>query len=73
MIKNEYNVVGVMSGTSLDGIDLALVKLSFKKNWSFKIIKAETKEYEKKWHVILKNLINKYTYYLLLSSQSYSK
>jgi anhydro-N-acetylmuramic acid kinase len=43
MFKDYYNVVGVMSGTSLDGIDLAHVKLSYSNNkWDFCILEAET-------------------------------
>ncbi|MBT3424704.1 MAG: anhydro-N-acetylmuramic acid kinase [Bacteroidetes bacterium] len=47
---NTYTVLGIMSGTSLDGLDLALC--SFQKedeSWSFKIIKAQTYEYDSVW------------------------
>lgn len=50
MKKLVYQVVGVMSGTSLDGIDLA--RLEFVDNngaWEFKIIAAETHAYDKAW------------------------
>ena len=33
-----FNVIGVMSGTSLDGVDLIYVKFNFDKEWNFKII-----------------------------------
>lgn len=50
MIKNEYNVVGVMSGTSLDGIDIAHVYfLNVDGRWSFKILKSETIPYSNSW------------------------
>lgn len=57
MIKSKYKVIGVMSGTSLDGLDLAYIEFSFDNSWSFKIIKAETIGYPNKWGEILKNLV----------------
>lgn len=49
MIKNSYIVLGVMSGTSLDGIDLSLVNFSKNDSWSYKILVAETFPYSKEW------------------------
>jgi anhydro-N-acetylmuramic acid kinase len=57
MVKNEYKVIGVMSGTSLDGIDLAYITFSFNHSWDFKIEKAETVEYDIEWLKILQNLV----------------
>ncbi len=56
MGKDKYNVIGVMSGTSLDGIDLAYI--SFKKGttWSFNILAAQTVSYPDYWFKTLKNL-----------------
>ena len=45
MINKIYSIVGVMSGTSLDGVDLCWVKFSKKENWSFDILAAETHNY----------------------------
>ena len=59
MIKNEYKVIGVMSGTSLDGIDLACITFTHDVNWSFKIEKAETISYNEHWFKILKNIVTK--------------
>jgi len=57
MIKHEYNVIGVMSGTSLDGIDLVFVKFLFDKVWKFEIISTETVVYDQTWQNKLKNLV----------------
>lgn len=57
MIKNEYNVIGVMSGTSLDGIDLAYMTLKIENQWRFTIHNAETIAYPNEWVLKLKHLI----------------
>ncbi len=50
MVKENYNVVGVMSGTSLDGIDLAQVKLSLTSGkWQFEIGQSQTIAYPANW------------------------
>lgn len=59
MIKNEYKVVGVMSGTSLDGIDLAYITFTHDENWNFKIERSETISYDENWLIILKNIVTK--------------
>ena len=58
MIKKEYNVIGVMSGTSLDGIDLAYISFTFDSKWSFKIKFSDTISYTEEWLSILKNLVS---------------
>ncbi len=58
MMKSKYNVIGVMSGTSLDGIDLVYVTFEFEQTWQFKIIHTETVAYNNYWHEILKNLVS---------------
>lgn len=58
MNKNSYEVVGVMSGTSLDGIDLA--HLHFRhdgQKWSFTIKEAVTIPYSHDWVAVLKTAI----------------
>ena len=57
MIKNEYNVIGVMSGTSLDGIDLAHIYIKYQDTWTFEIKQYETHSYEKEWVNILQDLV----------------
>ena len=50
MFKDLYNVVGVMSGTSLDGIDLAHVHFTIRNGkWMFTIHESETIPYSKIW------------------------
>ncbi|WP_299767541.1 anhydro-N-acetylmuramic acid kinase [uncultured Dokdonia sp.] len=49
MERKYYNVIGVMSGTSLDGIDFAYVKIAVKPQYNAQIIKAETQPYHHFW------------------------
>ena len=58
MQKNEYKVIGVMSGTSLDGIDLVYVNFHFYTHWSFEIIYGETVNYDSHWVKKLRNLVS---------------
>jgi len=57
MKKSEYRIIGVMSGTSLDGIDLVYVAFSFDKTWSFQIINSDTLSYDEFWLKTLKDLV----------------
>ena len=57
MAKNiKYSVLGVMSGTSLDGLDLAICTFNKRNNWEFKIEKSETIRYTNYWNSKLVNL-----------------
>ena len=58
MIKSKYNIIGVMSGTSLDGIDLAHITFEINNKWMFEIHNAETISYTEGWKEILSNLVN---------------
>ncbi len=49
MKKDTYHVIGVMSGTSLDGVDFCYAYFEFSNSWDFKILKSETIPYSKDW------------------------
>ena len=57
-MKNTYRTLGVMSGTSIDGLDLAICSFNKTKEWNFKIEKCKTVKYTKNWKYILDNLHN---------------
>ena len=47
-------IIGVMSGTSLDGLDIVYVKINASEKYSFKILKAVTVSYSNEWKLALK-------------------
>lgn len=59
MQNQTYNVIGVMSGTSLDGVDLAHIHFSITDGkWDFEILEAETVSYNKDWINKLKTAVD---------------
>lgn len=77
-----YKVIGVMSGTSLDGIDFAYIHFEKKETWNFSIVHAETIPYTKSLENQLREAIHYdkdrlaafdtlYTQYLAESIQSF--
>ena len=44
-----YKIIGLMSGTSLDGVDIAYCEFSFDTIWSFRLIHGETIVYDEFW------------------------
>ncbi len=58
MNRNFLYIIGLMSGTSLDGIDLVYVKFSKSDIKSFEILYSETIPYSKKWKGILQEAIS---------------
>ncbi len=47
-----------MSGTSLDGIDLAYVEFLFDGQWQYRFLECETVPYDLYWQELLKNLVD---------------
>ena len=52
-------MIGVMSGTSIDGLDLTYVQFILKDKWFFKIIASDTIAYSNSWKKVLKKLVFK--------------
>ena len=52
-----YNVIGLMSGTSLDGLDIAFCRFTFDADkWTYEIVNAETIIYSDDWKQKLSSL-----------------
>ena len=58
MIKSNYTILALMSGTSLDGIDIIAVSFSFNRGWQFQINTAETIKYSIEWKSTLSQLVS---------------
>ena len=52
----QYNVIGLMSGTSLDGVDLAFVTFYHNKSWQYQLKECQTIPYDEQWQKELKEL-----------------
>ena len=53
-----YKVIGLMSGSSLDGLDIAFVQLQENGGkWSYEILQADCYEYDDNWVKKLKNAV----------------
>ena len=57
-MRNFY-VIGVMSGTSIDGVDFVYVKFTQNDTWNFKIINSKTYKYEDSTTEILNEISRK--------------
>ncbi|MCS3870744.1 anhydro-N-acetylmuramic acid kinase [Chryseobacterium ginsenosidimutans] len=53
-----FHAIGLMSGTSLDGLDICFAKFQKQDSWNFEILKAETIPYPKVWEEQLRNSIH---------------
>lgn len=63
-----------MSGTSLDGVDLAHIEFEIKQNqWSFKILESETVPYNSNWVNQLKTAVDFSKENLEILNQNYTK
>ena len=52
----QYNVIGLMSGTSLDGVDLAFATFYHNKSWQYQLKECQTIPYDEQWQKELKEL-----------------
>jgi len=55
MTKKHWYGIGLMSGTSLDGLDLVYTQITKNKQYSYKIIATETFPYSNNWRKKLQN------------------
>ncbi len=70
----EYKVVGIMSGTSMDGIDLVHCTLNqINSKWSYKINAAQTIEYDEKWRLRLSKLRSQSAYNFVRTDRYYGE
>lgn len=54
---DKYRAIGLMSGTSLDGLDVAACEFTFNESrWSFEILYSHTYSYSEEWNEKLINL-----------------
>ena len=73
MFKDSYQVVGVMSGTSLDGVDLVYTTLAYTNKWDFEIHFSETVPYSEYWFKVLSNAVHLPQQELLDLNESYTE
>lgn len=73
MFKESYSVIGVMSGTSLDGVDLTYIKFNNSERWTFEIYQSETVSYSDEWVNKLKNAIHFESEELMLLNLDYTR
>lgn len=52
----DYHVIGLMSGTSLDGLDIAYCKFFSEGGWKFQLLHSETIIYDDEWKDKLKRV-----------------
>lgn len=69
-----YKVVGIMSGTSMDGIDLAHCTIEENNNsWKYTINAATTIEYDEKWRLRLSKLRSQSAYNFVRTDRYYGE
>lgn len=70
---SEYHVIGLMSGTSMDGVDIAYCKfiIDDKKQWLYEVLQAECIPYPRKWEIRLRGLLRQNTVAFLKTNVHY--
>ena len=58
MKNKSWHVIGVMSGTSLDGVDLVYAKINRDNGYTFNILKKISIVYSDLWKKTLQNAFN---------------
>lgn len=72
--QNKYRVIGIMSGTSLDGVDLCEAIFSYDgKTWTYAILKTSTIPYNTHWKSTLQKAHNLSREELRVLDQKYCK
>jgi len=56
--KNTYKAIGLMSGTSCDGLDIVYCSFQYNGKWTFEILNTKIVEYSQDWIEKLRNAIN---------------
>ena len=69
----QFKIIGLMSGTSLDGLDIVYVNFIQDKNWKYEIINSKTYKYEKKWISFLKNISEEKINSIIKIDKDYTK
>ena len=74
MLKQFYNVIGVMSGTSLDGVDLAHIHFTIQDGiCKFEVQETETVSYSSEWFNKLENAVHFSDDELIQLNKDYTK
>jgi anhydro-N-acetylmuramic acid kinase len=74
MLKDNYEVIGLMSGTSLDGLDIAYCSFTKKSGqWQFNLIQSEFVAYTDSYRDQLKNSIDLSAIDLLVLNNQYGE